>query len=151
MNVPIQQQQYDQQQQQQLQQPNTSQFEIGSAETTAFQSIDMGHVGTGSMDNAAYPPAQPSQQNQQQQGASSNWFQRMFSCLSIGSLQSYFDVDTEDVKDRVIGSVLHANTPDHFVHNILRKEGKSADLYGPVWITLICVFLFAVSNGTSFC
>ena len=123
---------------------NVSQFEIGGEDTT-FQSIDVGHVGTGAMDNAAYPPVQPQQQQQQQQGEPSGWFQRLTSCFSVGSLQSYFDVDTEDIKERLIGSVRHANSPDYFVQEVLKKGGKSADLYGPVWITMTAVFLFAVS------
>lgn len=109
----------------------------------------MGHVGTGAMDNAAYPPAQPPQQQQQQNNAPTGWFQRLTSCFSVGSLQTHFDVDTEDVKDRVIGSVRYANSPDYFMQDILKKEGKSADLYGPVWITMTCVFLFAVSGEWS--
>lgn len=126
-----------------------NQFEIDD-EDTSFQPIDAGHVGTGTMDNAAYPPAQPQpQQQQQQQQFESGGFgliPSMFSsCFNFGSLQTYFDVDTQDVKDRVVGSVLHANAPDHFVNEVLRKPGKSADLYGPVWITMTSVFLFAVS------
>mmetsp|Transcript_219 Transcript_219/g.302 ORF Transcript_219/g.302 Transcript_219/m.302 type:complete len:315 (+) Transcript_219:92-1036(+) len=133
---------------------NLNQFEIDD-ENTSFSPINMGHVGTGGMDNAAYAPAQTQfsghhQQQQQQQGQSSGgWFQRLTSCCSIVSLQSHFDVDTEDVKDRLMGSVLHANKPDHFVVSILNKEGKKADLYGPIWITMACVFLFAVTSNTS--
>ena len=149
-----------------------NQFEIGSAEEDTFHPIDAGHVGTGAMDNAAYPPAQqPTQKSQQSQmnmmgsgtmqsvnngigGAGGDqshqdqptgFFGRLTSCFRIGSLQSYFDVDTVDVQERVVGSVLHANAPDYFVQDLLNKQGKSADLYGPVWITMTCVFLFAVS------
>ncbi len=130
-----------------------SQFDIDTG-STSFQPVDMGHVGTGAMDNAAHPPAQPwheqQQQQQQQQPQPQNespgWVQRWFPCFNVGSMQSYFDVDTEDIRDRVIGSIRHANSPDHFVNEVLRKPGKQADLYGPVWITMTCVFLFAVSN-----
>lgn len=131
------------------------QFEIGGDDTTSFQPIDAGHVGTGAMDNAAFPPANPlplppSHQQQQQQNQNQNpnggMLQKLTSCCNIGSLQSYFDVDTEDVQERVLATVLHLNKPDYFVDSVLRKQGKSADLYGPVWITLACIFLFAVSS-----
>lgn len=137
---------------------NINQFEIG-AEDTSFQPIDAGHVGTGAMDSAAYPPAQTQHQQQQSQQSLNNaldqqqqqqqptgWFGRLTSCFKIGSMQAYFDVDTDDVQERVVGSILHANAPDYFVQDVLNKQGKSADLYGPVWITMTCVFLFAVSK-----
>ena len=131
------------------------QFEIGGDDTTSFQPIDAGHVGTGAMDNAAFPPANPlplppshhqqQQQQNQNQNPNGGMLQKLTSCCNIGSLQSYFDVDTEDVQERVLATVLHLNKPDYFVDSVLRKQGKSADLYGPVWITLACIFLFAVS------
>lgn len=134
---------------------NIGQFEVGG-EDAIFQPVDE-FVGTGSMDNVAFPTAaRPNNysiqsQTQYQGDSRSGWLPQWLACLNFGSFQSYFDVDTEDVKDRVIGSVIHANSADHFVNEILRKPGKSADLYGPVWITMTCVFLFAVSENDSRC
>jgi len=130
---------------------NVNQLEI-DVNDVSFQPINDGYVGTGAMDNAAFPPAnvQPLQQQQQQQNnVPTGCFQRFTSFFSTNALEAHFDIDTEDVKDRLWGSVRYANSPEYFMQSVLNKEGKRADLYGPVWITMSCIFLFAVTSNTA--
>ena len=129
--------------------PNTN-FEIGKGDTTSFEPVDAGFVGTGPMDSvpsarAQYtqpPPVagQPSQPPQQPQG----YLQRIQNFFSMERLQTSFDVDTEDVKERIIAGLKHANDPDHFRVNVLGQEGKRPDCYGPFWISMTLAFFLSV-------
>ena len=66
-------------------------------------------------------------------------------CCSFETYAQYFNVDTIDIKTRIVGAIQFANIPDHFRNNILNQEGKGPDLYGPTWITMTLVFFVAVS------
>ena len=70
------------------------------------------------------------------------------SCLRLDTYRAYFDVDTADVADRVVGSVRLCNRPDGFRNDLMgpnSPRGKGPDLYGPFWITATMVFFLAVS------
>lgn len=78
------------------------------------------------------------------------WYQKIISCFQISTLQQYFNVDTIEVKQRIISSILHANKADFFRDQVLSNgEHRRPDLYGPVWITMTLVFFLAVTSNTS--
>ena len=82
--------------------------------------------------------------------APTTWYQKIVSCFQISTMQQYFNVDTVDVKNRIIGSILHANKADYFRDQILSDgEHRKPDLYGPVWVTMTLVFFLAVTSNTS--
>ncbi|KAI9290680.1 Yip1-domain-containing protein [Neoconidiobolus thromboides FSU 785] len=63
--------------------------------------------------------------------------------LSIDSYAQYFDVDTEEVIQRIKQVFLIKTGGDRFLENISIKP----DLYGPFWIsTLVACTMFAVSS-----
>ncbi|XP_066518483.1 protein YIPF1 [Hoplias malabaricus] len=59
--------------------------------------------------------------------------------------QTYFDVDTQQVMDRIIGSVLPWPRKN-FVRFYIRNN---PDLYGPFWICATLVFAIAISGNIS--
>lgn len=59
--------------------------------------------------------------------------------------QTFFDVETHQVRDRIIGSVLPWRGKN-FVHLYIRKN---PDLYGPFWICATLVFAIAISGNIS--
>ena len=71
------------------------------------------------------------------------------SCLHMSTYTAYFDVDTNDIGDRLLGAVKLFYLPDKFrseVVGVCRTESlKGPDLYGPLWITMTLVFFVAVS------
>lgn len=65
--------------------------------------------------------------------------------MSFWSLQYYqqfFDVDSKDVLDRIIASVLPKKA--NFTKNELRRK---PDMYGPFWIAITLVFTIAISGN----
>ncbi|KAK1298782.1 hypothetical protein QJS10_CPB14g01649 [Acorus calamus] len=67
------------------------------------------------------------------QQASSSWT----GIFSISSYSPYFDVDTEDVVDRIMNSLYPTRG------NFFRKIDGNPDLYGPLWISTTLVFILA--------
>lgn len=64
------------------------------------------------------------------------------SLWSVEYFQRFFDVDTVDVKNRIIGSLLPRKS------NLLKDEMKlRPDLYGPFWISVTLVFTIAISGN----
>lgn len=59
--------------------------------------------------------------------------------------QKLFDVETHNVKDRIIGSLLPW-PGKNFIHVHLRRN---PDLYGPFWICTTLVFVIAISGNIS--
>lgn len=85
-------------------------------------------------------------------GQSKTLWQSLTSCFTIEAYRPYFDVDTVDVKNRIIGSVQLCMVPDGFRNNLLgvnRNDGKGPDLYGPFWITMTLVFFVSVTSNMS--
>ena len=150
---PQQQQQFQQQQQQfQPQQPPPMQ----SNDTFA-------PMPSGPMDNMApqlsQPPTlqQPNNMNngqQQQQSMSPlqprSWWGNCMACLTIDSYAQYFDIDAEDIANRMKGVILHFYKPEYFRNNVVgidKSTGlKGPDLYGPFWITMTLIFFIGVRD-----
>lgn len=59
--------------------------------------------------------------------------------------QKFFDIETHNVRERIIGSVLPW-PGKNFIHVYLRKN---PDLYGPFWICTTLVFAIAISGNLS--
>ncbi|XP_056149283.1 protein YIPF1 isoform X2 [Lampris incognitus] len=59
--------------------------------------------------------------------------------------QTFFDVETHQIKDRIVGSVLPWRGKN-FIHLYIRKN---PDLYGPFWICATLVFAIAISGNIS--
>ena len=56
-------------------------------------------------------------------------------------MQIYFDVSTEDVRDRIINSLIPFNPKFHDISH------KNPDLYGPFWIYTTLVFIIAAAGS----
>ena len=78
----------------------------------------------------------------------SRW-EACISCFRMSTYVAYFDVDTNDIKNRLWGAATLFIFPDKFRSEIVgacRTETlKGPDLYGPLWITMTLVFFVAVS------
>ncbi|GBP76224.1 Protein YIPF1 [Eumeta japonica] len=61
---------------------------------------------------------------------------------TIEYYQKYFDVQTSEVVERIISSVVPRKVPKNFFDE--KIKGKP-DLYGPVWISITLIFTIAVS------
>ncbi|XP_071387487.1 protein YIPF1 [Centroberyx affinis] len=59
--------------------------------------------------------------------------------------QTFFDVETHHVKERIMGSVLPW-PGKNFIHHYIRRN---PDLYGPFWICTTLVFAIAISGNIS--
>jgi hypothetical protein len=127
----------------------TSQYYVGQG---AMNSTPVGlEEAKSSMSTATYDSSMP--------------WTRFFCCIPVTSYQRYFDFDTDDIVQRVKGSIIFANTPNHFRENIIgtqmdessQTQGHSSsihkgpDLYAPIWVTLTLVFFIAsTSNATAY-
>ena len=120
-----------------------STFEIGVDDTSSFQPVDSGLVGTGPMQSQYQQPPPVSGQ----QDAPKSFLQKTQSFFSMERLQSSFDVDTDDVKERIVASLKHVNKPDYFREQVLGREGKRPDCYGPIWISMTLAFFLSVSSN----
>lgn len=103
----------------------------------------------------------PHQQQQFQQGnvtvnergsmqapAPKSWWQTCRACCTMQTYQQFFDIDTVDIKTRILSSITHFYQPDYFRTKVIGSERtdelKGPDLYGPFWVTMTLVFLVAV-------
>ena len=152
----FQQQQFQSQQQQQQQQH----FQSGGSDlfapvqqqqqppppqnATAFQA-----PMTGPMDNHG-AMQQQQQQQQQMQMQPRSWWGSCMMCLTLDAYRAYFDIDADDIVNRMKSAVLDCYKPDYFRNEVVgtHKTGtlKGPDLYGPFWITMTLIFFVAVSN-----
>ena len=123
-----------------------STFEIGGDDTTSFQPVDVGLVGTGPMEPANNVYTEPPPVAGQQHDSPKTFLQKIQYLFSTERLKTSFDVDTDDVKERIVGSLKYANKPDYFREQVLGQEGKRPDFYGPIWISMTLAFLLSVSS-----
>lgn len=85
-------------------------------------------------------------------------------CFRLETYQSYFDIDTMDVKDRMVAAMTHFHQPQYFRDQVIGADPRSSasssgggggpgsvsgsmkgpDLYGPLWITMTLIFFVAV-------
>ncbi|XP_039447839.1 protein YIPF1 [Culex pipiens pallens] len=64
--------------------------------------------------------------------------------FSFEYYQTFFDVDTMTVVERVVNSIIPKRAPtDYLQLNI----GTSPDLYGPIWIVITLIFTIAISGN----
>lgn len=66
-----------------------------------------------------------------------------YSIWSLEYFQRFFDVDTNEVVDRILGSMHPNKGVNYFQHYIQSKP----DLYGPFWICVTLVFTIAISGN----
>ena len=156
---PMQQQQPQQQPQQgQFQQPPPMQQQQPPMQQPQFQQQQQQQPQfSGQMQ-------QQQQQQQYQQDPSTppstptSYWGMCMACFRIESYMTYFDVDTEDIKKRMVAAVTHFHQPQYFRDQVVgvelsmnqapaNTELKGPDLYGPFWITMTLIFLVAVSTN----
>jgi hypothetical protein len=68
-----------------------------------------------------------------------NWYDKL-KC-NISFLQKYFDIDTEEIKERLISSLIPLNSR---FYNLIEKK---PDLYGPFWIFTTLIFVISASGS----
>lgn len=120
--------------------------------------------------------AQQQQQQPQQQGYNmggamdpttpqstpTSWWGLCMACMRLETYKRYFDVDTEDVKNRMMAAMTHFHQPQYFRDQVVGPEKpqlgiqasaptdlKGPDLYGPVWITFVLILLVAATANWS--
>ena len=70
-----------------------------------------------------------------------NWLDKLRCNLSSSFLQKYFDIDTEEIKERLISSLIPLNSR---FYNLIENK---PDLYGPFWIYTTLIFVIAASGS----
>jgi len=70
-------------------------------------------------------------------------YERLCPCLSWAVIKPYFDVNTHDMKKRMMGSLLPFN--QKFYQSYVNKP----DLYGPFWILWTLVVILTISGNFS--
>jgi hypothetical protein len=101
---------------------------------------------SGAMDMMA--PQQQAGQPQMQAVSRSYWGNCM-AFLTLDSYRAYFDIDADDIVNRMRSVMLDFYKPEHFRNNVLgasSTDGKGPDLYGPFWITMTLIFFIGVST-----
>jgi len=129
------------QQQQQGQMPPPSQFSAPPPATS-----QMG----GAMD-----PSMPT-------STPTSWWGLCMACMRLETYKRYFDVDTADIRVRMIAAMTHFHQPQYFRDQVVGAEHpqlgiqasagsdlKGPDLYGPVWITFVLILLVAATANWS--
>lgn len=66
-----------------------------------------------------------------------------YNFLSVEFYQQFFDVDTEDVKGRVLAAMI-PSPKKSFLQDVVQKK---PDLYGPIWICATLVICVAVAGN----
>lgn len=66
------------------------------------------------------------------------------SILDLEFFAKYFDVTTQDVRQRILWSVIPAPTADNYVERFIRTN---PDLYGPLWINVTLIFAIAICGN----
>lgn len=68
--------------------------------------------------------------------------QNIKSIWTLDYYQQFFEVDTKDVKERILASIIPSR------NNTLKQEIKEKpDLYGPFWISTTLIFTIAISGN----
>jgi len=75
--------------------------------------------------------------------AEKTWFSRCCPCLTIEFFQSYFDVTTLEIQNRLLASLIPFNKKFHTLY-----RGKP-DLYGPFWIYTTLIIVLSISGNFS--
>ena len=92
------------------------------------------------------------------QSTPTSYYGMCIACFRLDSYKRYFDVDTEDIRVRIMAAMTHFAQPQYFRDRVIGPEVttmsmntgpvntdlKGPDLYGPVWITFVLILLIAV-------
>jgi len=76
-----------------------------------------------------------------------NIWENLTSCFSVDTYKKNFDVNTVDIKQRLVGSLLYFNVQNGFNSSVLGEKGP--DVYGPFWITMTLVFFLAFTSNVN--
>ena len=68
------------------------------------------------------------------------WYEK-FACCNINFLQPYFDINTDELKERLVHSLIPFNPKFYDIST------KNPDLYGPFWIYTTLIFVIAASGS----
>lgn len=128
------------------QQPAQSQF----SQPPPAYSVDTSQGMAGAMDPST-PASTPT-----------SWWGLCMACMRLETYKRYFDVDTEDIRVRMIAAMTHFHQPQYFRDQVVGAENpqlgiqasaaaelKGPDLYGPVWITFVLILLVAATANWS--
>lgn len=66
------------------------------------------------------------------------------SLFQIEFYQQFFDIDTLEVVDRIVSSMIPKRAPATYLRTHL---GVNPDLYGPFWVTITLIFTIAISGN----
>ena len=91
------------------------------------------------------------------QSTPTSWWGLCMACMRLETYKRYFDIDTEDIRIRMMAAMTHFHQPQYFRDQVVGPENpqlgiqasapselKGPDLYGPVWITFVLILLVAV-------
>merc|ERR1719203_211549 len=109
----------------------------------------MSGTNTANQNYNANPGNAQNNKNANNNPSNKNFFEKMMSCFTISGYKQYFDVDTVDIKDRIVASLTHFNIEGGFRESVLERNGSGPDLYGPFWVATTLVFFVAVSSNLS--
>ena len=87
----------------------------------------------------------PTEESQsiQPEPSEKTYFHRFCPCLHYSVLQPYFDMSTQDIKQRVIASLMPLNQKFYMEYE------KKPDLYGPFWLIWTLVVVLTISGNLS--
>lgn len=66
-----------------------------------------------------------------------------FACFSVAYYQPHFNVDTTDVRDRLLATLMFYKAEPTFLNLI----GDAPDLYGPFWLASTLIFTVSVTSN----
>lgn len=66
-------------------------------------------------------------------------------CLSVGYYQPFFDVDTKDVRERLLGTLTFYQAEPTF----LAAVSATPDAYGPFWTATTLIFVISATSNLS--
>ena len=77
--------------------------------------------------------------NKATENTKTSWFDNIMCNMSC--LQTYFDIETDDIIKRIIASLIPCNK------NFINLVEKKPDLYGPFWIYTTLIFIIASAGS----
>ena len=82
-------------------------------------------------------------------------FEKCCPCLTIEFFVQYFDVSTDDIRNRLITSLIPFNSRFHQLYKDKQQLcmgvwfGWKPDLYGPFWIYTTLIIMLAIAGNLS--
>jgi hypothetical protein len=67
--------------------------------------------------------------------------ERCFPCLTIDFFQTYFDISTNEIQERLVASLIPFN------RMFITKYKQKPDLYGPFWIYTTLIIIVAIAGN----